>query len=291
MESVHFYSQGARLSGHLYRSSVEGAAVVVVGAWLTVKEQMPSNYAPLLAAAGVTALVFDYHGFGESGGEPREVESATKKSEDIRNAAVFLAGRMAHPARVGVLAICGSAGYTAVASVEDPVIRSIVMVAPWLHDAGIVRAIYGGEDGVNTRLARAQAARERYVASGEVEYVKAASNTDPTAAMYWEGDFLDYYLNPQRAAIPQWGGRFATMAWTEWLRFDPIAVAPRIGVPVRIVTSEASATPQGAKAFAAGLAGPHDLVWTSGTQFDFYDRPSTVRFAADRAVEHFSRTL
>jgi hypothetical protein len=60
---------------------------------------------------------------------------------------------------------------------------------------------------------------------------------------------------------------------------------------MNIITSETSATPTGAKKFAAGLRGRHDVIWTEGTQFDFYDNPSTVRFAADRAIEHLRRTL
>lgn len=81
------------------------------------------------------------------------------------------------------------------------------------------------------------------------------------------------------------------MAWKEWLEFDPIVLGPRMKVPVRIVSSEQSATPGGAKRFAAGLQVPHDVVWTTGTQFDFYDNPSTVRFGADQAMAHFLKTL
>jgi pimeloyl-ACP methyl ester carboxylesterase len=295
MEMVTFYSQGSKLVGNLHpsaRAARRGPAVAVLGSWLTVKEQMPSKYAPLLADAGFAALTFDFRGFGESEGEPREVESARSKAEDIGNAITYLQTRKdVDPERVGVVAVCASAGYTALSMVYEPAIRSVAMVAPWLHDDAIVREIYGGEAGVADRLAKARAARERYVTSGTVEYVPAASNVDPTAAMYWPGDSLDYYLNPRRGRVPQWGGRFALMAWKEWLEFDPIALAARVRAPVRIVTSEESATPSGARRFAAGLQASHDVVWTKGTQFDFYDDPATVAFAAERAVEHLERTL
>ncbi len=295
METVTFYSQGSKLVGNFHPAAGamrRGPAVAVLGSWLTVKEQMPSRYAPLLADAGFAALTFDFRGFGESEGEPREVESARSKAEDIGNAISFLRTRKdVDPDRVGVVAICASAGYTALAMVNEPAIRSVAMVAPWLHDAAIVREVYGGEAGVADRLAKARAARERYVTSGTVEYVPAASDVDPAAAMYWKGDFLDYYLNPRRGRVPQWGGRFAVMAWKEWLEFDPIALARRLRAPVRIVTSEGSATPGGARRFEACLEAPHDVVWTKGTQFDFYDDPATVAFAAGRAVEHLGRTL
>jgi fermentation-respiration switch protein FrsA (DUF1100 family) len=295
METVAFYSQGSKLAGQLHHATgtnEPGPAIIVIGSWLTVKEQMPSNYAPIVAAAGIAALTFDFCGFGESEGAPREVESPRRKGEDIRNAALWLRTRkQVDPGRIGVLAICASAGYAALAAIDEPAIRSVAMVAPWLHDAAIVSQIYGGDAGVNERRAKAVVARERYVKTGIVDYVAAASNVDPGAAMYSTGDALDYYLNPSRGAIAQWGDRFALMAWKEWLEFDSVALGVRTTVPVRIVTSEESATPEGAKRFAAGLRGPHDTVWTTGTQFDFYDNPSTVRFAAEHSIDHFTQTL
>ncbi len=164
------------------------------------------------------------------------------------------------PKRIGVLPICASSGYTVVAVKAEPGIRSIAMVAPWLHNKAIVESFYGGAVGVAERLESSRVARKRFNETGTVEYVKAASNSDQTAAMYWEGDALDYYLNPRRGAIPQWGGRFAVMAWTEWLEFDPIAMAPVVNVPTLLVTGEQTATPGGAKEFASRMIAPHDVV-------------------------------
>jgi pimeloyl-ACP methyl ester carboxylesterase len=266
--------------------------VVVTGSWTTVKEQMPANYAPILADAGFTVLTFDFRGFGESEGEPRDVESARGKAEDLRNAVACLRTHPAvDPDRIGALPICASAGYVALASLEEAHIRSIAMVAPWLHDAEILRGLYGGDDGVQQRADAALLARERYAASGDVEYVPAASGDDEHAAMHMPADQIDYYLNPRRGAIPEWGGRFAVMAWKEWLDFDPIALAPRVDVPVRLVTGEQTATPAGARKFHAGLRVAHDSVWLEGTQFDFYDQPDTVAAAAHHAIEHLRGTL
>jgi uncharacterized protein len=293
IETVRFDSHGARLTGRLYHRGGQGLpGILVTGSWMTVKEQMPAGYAPLLAEAGFAALTFDFRGFGESEGEPREVESPARKAEDLRAAARFLASHArVDRTKVGALAICASAGYAALAARGESDIRSIAMVAPWLHDQAIVRAMYGGEAGVAERLERGRAARARFEQTGQVDYVKAASNTDPSAAMYWEGDALDYYLNPRRGAVPQWGNRFALMAWPEWLAFDPIAIAGEVRVPTRLVTGDNTATPGGARQFAARMTAPHDLVSLDGTQFDFYDDPRTVRAAASAAIEHLRETL
>jgi uncharacterized protein len=295
LRTVSFDSGGRALIGRLYLPPGGGPAppvVMVTGSWTTVKEQMPARYAPLLAQAGVAALTFDFRGFGESEGQPREVESAALKAEDFRAATRFLqASREVDGRRIGALAICASAGYVAKAAPDAPAIKSLALVAPWLHDRAIVTAIYGGEAAIAERLRQARAARERFERDGAVEYVKAASNSDPTAAMYWEGDALDYYLNPRRGAVPQWGNRFAVMAWTEWLQLDAIVLADGVRAPTRVITGDQTATPGGARAFADRLTSPHDVVSLPGTQFDFYDDPKTVAAAASAAIDHFRGTL
>ncbi len=294
---VSFNSQGNQLVGQLYFRPTKNptnlpAAVIVTGSWTTVKEQMPARYAPILAEAGYATLIFDFRGFGESEGLPRDVESPKLKSEDIRAAVAFLqANGGIDSRRIGVLAICASAGYTALAAQEDPGIKSIAMVAPWLHNKEIVRQIYGGEMGVSQRMEQGKMARQIFGESGIVSYVKVASATDPSAAMFGYGDPMDYYLSPRRGAIPQWQPRFAVMSWTEWLEFDPIALADHVGVPTRIITGARTTTPEGARAFAARMKGPHDVVEVDGLQSDFYDQPRTVSSAAAAAIAHFRRTL
>jgi pimeloyl-ACP methyl ester carboxylesterase len=295
-ERVTFESHGQKLVGVLHfparNAAARTPAVIVTGSWTTVKEQMPANYAPHLAEAGFAALTFDFRGYGESEGKPRDLESAAMKAEDIRAAVRFLHSNPKVDAnRIGVLPLCASSGYTVVAAKDEPGIKSIAMVAPWLHNRAIVESFYGGAVGVAERLEKARAARKRFTETGTVDYLKAASNTDASAAMYWEGDALDYYLNPARGAIPQWGAKFAVMAWTEWLEFDPIAMASQLKVPTRLVTGEQTATPGGAKQFASLMTAPHDLVSLEGTQFDFYDNPKTVAAAAAAAIEHFRSTL
>ena len=73
-----FPSDGASLVGRIYRNVDDlvtpQPTVVVTGAWLTVKEQMPRTYALRLAEQGITAFTFDFTGFGQSGGAPRQLE-------------------------------------------------------------------------------------------------------------------------------------------------------------------------------------------------------------------------
>ncbi|WP_280184033.1 alpha/beta hydrolase [Nocardia cyriacigeorgica] len=291
MNKVEFDSDSVELVGNLFLPADGGAApgVVVAGTWTSVKELMADRYAQRLAERGFAALSFDFAGFGESAGEPRDVENPARKVRDIRNAVGFLAG---HPAvdgnRVGALGICAAAMYMSDNAADDPTVKSLALVAPWLHDATVCEQVYGGSEAVAAKLALAREARSRYDETGEIDYVPVVSATDDRAAMPYQ---IDFYLNPARGGIPAWPNRFAVMSWADWLTYDAIALAPHITQPTILVHSEDAAIPDGARRFHSGLAGPKDIVWTEGTQFDFYDQEPQVTIALDAVAAHFQRTL
>ncbi|WP_394838659.1 alpha/beta fold hydrolase [Pendulispora rubella] len=302
VEHLTFDSHGTRLVGVLRlpaNATTKLPAVLVTGSWTTVKEQMPAVYAERLAAAGYAALTFDFRGFGESvpvaeARRPEDVpahfESPSRKVEDIRAAVDALSNLDAVDAqRIGLVAVCASSGYAAVESADDARVRSLVFIAPWLHDGELVRAIYGGEEGVKTRTEAGLAAEREYRETQRPAYVPAASATDTSAAM---GNF-EYYLSARRAGIPQWGNRFAVMSWPGWLGFDAAQIAAaRIRAPTRFVHSEAGAVPDGVRRFASRMVAPHDIQWLTGpSQFDFYDDPLTVDRSVQLAIDHLQRTL
>ncbi len=266
-----------------------GPIVVVTGSWTTVKEQQANFYARLLAAEGITTMTFDFRGFGQSQGTPRDLEDPSRKIEDINAAVGYVSSLdMVDTDRIGALGICASAGYQASNAATDGRVRSLAMVAPWLHNTELVAPYYGGTDGVAARRHLAAVAAEKYQTSGVVDFMQAISETDESAAMV--GPF-DYYLDPSRGAIPEWDARLAVMSWEPWLTFNPIQVAPQIDIPVQMVHSQDGAVPNGARAFYDGLDGPKDIVWTDGTQLDFYDQPAQVDVSMAAITAHFRTTL
>ena len=74
MQEVTFTSAGVHLVGHLFLppnfdETAQYPSAIVTGSWTSVKEQMPDEYASLLAQQGILALTFDFTGFGQSEGE------------------------------------------------------------------------------------------------------------------------------------------------------------------------------------------------------------------------------
>lgn len=292
---VSFNSEGLVLKGTLhlpaaFDESKQYTGVVVTGSWTTVKEQMPDGYAARLAEQGYVALSFDFRNYGESEGQPRNYEDPALKAADIVNASRYLQGLpFVADEKVGGLAICASAGYMAQALTEGAPIQAATFVAPWLHNGEIVKLIYGGKEGVEAKITKAEEAKARFAKTGTADYVPAISTSNPEAAMY--GDF-DYYLNAERGAIPAWGNQFAVMAWKGWLTFDPLSMAPRISTPINIVHSQAAAVPMGTEQFYQNLSGDKNITWLDNVQqFDFYDQEPYTSDAVTSAARWFSQHL
>jgi uncharacterized protein len=292
--SVSFDSEGSQLSGTLYvppahTSGTQVPGIVVTGSWTTVKEQMAGLYAQRLAQRGFVTLAFDFRHWGASEGHPRQWESPERKIRDIANAVAFLQACPEVAAdRIGALGICASAGYVAHAITRGAPLRSVALVASWLHDAATIPAIYGGDSGISHRLEAARAARAQFERTGNATYVPAYDPHDPEAAMFFP---LDYYAQDDRGAIREWTNRFAVMSWADWLTFDAMAAAAAMAVPTLMVHADDAALPENARRFFAAIPGPKHLFWTVGTQTDFYDREPQVGLAVDVAVAHFRRTL
>jgi fermentation-respiration switch protein FrsA (DUF1100 family) len=290
---VAFKSEGLLLKGNLYLPKgfdepKKHKALVVTGSWTTVKEQMPALYAQKLADNGFVALTFDFRYFGESEGQPRQYENPADKIADIRSAVDYLASLPFVDAdNIAGVGVCASTGYMSYAAAADSRLKTIVLVAPWLHDAALIEAIYGSRPGgVNGLLERSRAAAKQFAEHGNTAYVAAASTTDPQAAMYLPDPAYDYYLNPNKGAIPEWKNSFAEMSWKPWLTFDGIAAAKGIQQPVLLVHSENGAIPQGARQFYKNLPGEKEFTWINPqfNQLDMYYVPEAITEATAPAI-------
>ncbi len=294
MKKVNFESNNQNLVGNLYLPDnyQEGdklPGVVVTGAWTTVKEQMPATYAEAMANRGYAVLAFDFRNWGESSGNQRQLENPTNKTQDIIAAANYLTTRPEVDAnRIAGLGICASAGYMANAALQSENIKTIALVAPWLHNREIVNQVYGGEESVQSLIDTSRQAQAKYETTGELSLIPAASMTDENALMYQ----APYYTEENRGMIPEYINEFNLASWEGWLTFDAITIAENLIKPVLIIHSEDAAIPQGAKAFYQSLSGEKSQIWLeSTTQFDFYDSPEAVSMASYEVAAYFEKIL
>jgi uncharacterized protein len=288
-----FHSQGVPLAARVFRETPaldqRQRAVVVMGSWLTVKEQMASLYARQLARLGYAALVFDFSGFGQSGGEPRRAEIPGRKIADIAAAVRFLRTlAFVDAERIGCVAICASAQYTLQALAEGVDIRSFASVAGWFHDPVSLAPFYGGSTGVELRLERARAAIDAFLRDGTVTLVPAYRDGDDRAGMHFR---LDYYALASRGAVPAWANEMAEMTWLYWLAYDGMSSAAAVRTPSLFVHSDGCAFPEHVRRVHAAVNAPKALAWGEGAQTDFYDQPRAVEFAVQEVDQWFGKTL
>ncbi|MEM7084044.1 MAG: alpha/beta fold hydrolase [Pseudomonadota bacterium] len=288
--SVTFNSAGQTLAGDLYLPDgyVDGTqlpGVVVTGAWTTVKEQMAGTYAAQLADRGFAALAFDFRGWGASPDDVPYLENPTRKTQDIEAAVEYLASRPEVLVdRIGGLGVCASSGYMSDAALNSKWIKSVALVAPWLHDKTIVNDVYGGESGVAALIA---AGRDAERAPNPV-ILEAASLTNEQAVMYQ----APYYTDPSTGLVPEYDNQFNAASWEGWLTYDAMVTAKLTSQPTLLVHSEAAAIPQGARQYAELLGDKATTRWLDNvTQFDFYSEPEAVQTASDAVAAHFTKTL
>lgn len=285
---VTFENEGSILTGTLYlpeeRDERPLPTVIVTGAWTSVQEQMPANYAREMAERGFAAFTFDFRGWGKSGDLPnsvRFVESPAAKTSDIRAAIDFVATLPEVNARqIHGLGICASAGYMVDAVSGNARVQRVGLVAPWLHNSKIVEEVYGGKDGVAGLIEVSHAAEIK----GD-DVIPAAGPEGAEGVLMPIGG---YYYETDRGAIPEYDNKWNNAGWEGWLTYAPADNPKRLDKPLAIVHSESAAIPQGVQAFLAGFAGEATAEWLENvTQFDFYDNPEDVTRAADTMAEHF----
>ncbi|MFK3980634.1 alpha/beta hydrolase [Micromonospora sp. NPDC050397] len=288
-QQVEFPSSGETLIGDLYVPTTEPGrrcpAVIVVGAWGTVKEQMPGGYAREMASRGYLALTFDFRGWGGSTGRPRSMEDPFAKAADIVAAAEFLGSRpdVARDA-IGGIGICAGSAYMATAATRTEFIRSVALVAPALPSRATVEEQLGGQPGVTAVLSMAREARDEYDSTGNERLVPAVPPMPEDSV-----DEPDYYHDRTRGAVPQWNNTFNPASWLSWLEYDAHAAAAALTDPLLIVHSEAAVKPDSVREFIALVPGEVRQIWLDDvTQFDFYDRPGPMQLAGEAMADHFA---
>jgi fermentation-respiration switch protein FrsA (DUF1100 family) len=287
IEGFRFVSGGQPMVGDLHLPAGQPLAVAVMcGAWTSVKEQATGAYARALAERGYAALAFDHRYFGQSGGEPRQLEKPTDKVQDVRNAVgAVIADEKTRELPVVVVGICAGGGYALRAVAGDERVRAFAGVAGAYSDAALMRARMG--EAFDQLVARGRAAEEKWQASRIAEMIPAVAEAGGDVAMPFQEGFA-YYGSPDRGAVPTYVNRFAVQSYAHVLTWDAIGAAPSISIPVLIVHSDKAALPDLARRVLAEVRGPAKDVWlNSRNHVDFYDSPELIASAADAMADHF----
>ena len=300
VERVNFSNEGVPIVGLLFLpDGVERApGVVALGPFGFVKEQAPMQYATRLAREGFVVLIFDPRHSGESGGEPRRLESPSAKIEDVRTAIRWLARRPeVDPARLGALGICQGASEMIAVAADDPAIRAVALVSgQYLYRENLLGFFGGGGPTLDQRIARGRAALAKFKESGAVEYTPVVSIRDKSVGLPWPPihDWYQPWTTAKWGEPSRWENRYATMSDVEVWSFDVDSHARGLEKPTLIVHGEQS------DGLVAAARHVHDLIPAQLKRLvivagvfhtRFYDDPIVVDPAAAEVAAWFDAHL
>jgi fermentation-respiration switch protein FrsA (DUF1100 family) len=282
-----FSCEGDRLVGVLHLPELPPvAAIVTTGPLTSVKEQATGAYARALAERGFAVLAFDHRSFGESDGQPRQLEHPERKAADVRAAVTALvADERTRNLAVAAVGVCAGGGYMARAVADDPRICAFAGVAGYYSDAaGFARS---APEEYRAAIERGLAAERRWRATGEVETIPAVGPDGGDVAMPLR-EAYEFYGTP-RGAVDNYRNAFAVQSLAYTTPFDAQEAASRIRVPTLLVHSENALSPPLARRFYAAVTTPKAELWLqSRGQIDFYDDPRLIEPAADAITDHLA---
>lgn len=204
-QKVQFHNHfGISLAADLYypkKHTGKLPALAISGPFGAVKEQASGLYAQELAKRGFLTLAFDPSYTGESGGQPRYMNSPDINTEDYQAAIDYLSTHdLVDSEKIGIIGICGWGGIALNAAAIDPRIK--VTIASTMYDMsrvtgnGYFDEADSEEARYHTRLALANQRTADYQ-TGTYKMAGGVPDTLPEDAPQFVKDYYAYYKEPR----------------------------------------------------------------------------------------------
>jgi uncharacterized protein len=284
VEMVEFASQGTVLRGRLYHGPAprpSGGVVMTHGTSATIG-MVTDRYAEVFHDAGLAVLLYDHHGFGASGGEPRQQINPWIQARGYRDALTHLCAHPGiDPSRIALWGDSYSAGHALIVGAVDPRPAAVVVQVPALgaappppDPAGELFAALAAtlEDG-DVRGTPETTTRPLPVVSPD--QLGSPSLLTPVSAFRW---FIEYggrhgtgWQNRATRAVPPTPAPYHAGLATPHLRKPLLAmIAPEDEMPhadPAVTRAAVDAVPAGAE--IVEVEGGHfGLLWHPGALFD-----------------------
>lgn len=258
-----------------------------------VKEQVSGTYAKRLAEAGFVTVAFDASYQGESGGEPRGVDSPFNRVDDISYVIDYLNTLpYVDSSKIGALGICAGGGATIAAAPIEKRIKAAAGVSTF--DVGAAnRAI--GKDAINETLEKVAVQRENEAKGDPILYVPIIPDTKeqlPEEAPEFLVEAVDYYRTP-RGYHPRATNRATFTSVPDALKFYPWEnLGTMMTAPLLLIAGDKADTlPFSQAAYDADNA-PKELYLVKGaTHVDMYDKEPYLSEAVIKLADFFNQNL
>lgn len=195
---------GITLAADMYTpKKAEGKlpAIAVSGPFGAVKEQSSGLYAQEMAERGFLSIAFDPSFTGESGGQPRDVNSPDINVEDFQAAVDFLSVQdNVDPNRIGIIGICGWGGMALQTAAIDTRIKATVTSTMYDMSRVTANGYFDADDNEEARhKMRVSLSQQRTADYKAGSYAKAGGVVDPLPedAPKFVKDYYAYYKTPR----------------------------------------------------------------------------------------------
>ncbi|GAA1992961.1 alpha/beta hydrolase [Amycolatopsis minnesotensis] len=281
-EEFLFGEVGRRCAAWLYRPSDPGArppCVVMAHGLGAVRAMGLDSYASRFADAGMAVLVFDYRGFGDSEGEPRQVVDIDSQLRDWA-AAVDCARRFpgVDGTRIALWGTSFSGGHVLTLAARDPRFAAVVSQVPYLG----LPARRGLPRGHTIRLALS-ALRDRARAVVRVRPLLLQTIGEPGSRAFLREAGAEEKFRSLLAPGASWHNTVAARVVLGLPRYRPGDQAADVECPLLLCACENDAITPLAPVAEAALAAPRaELCSYQGEHFDIYRGPVFDRAVTDQ---------
>ncbi|ACC98431.1 Hydrolases family protein [Elusimicrobium minutum Pei191] len=301
MEKVIFKNRiGIEIAGHMYMpknidKNKKHPAIVVGHTFTGVKEQTSGLHAQKLAEMGFVTLAFDASFWGESGGQPRNIEIPDIRIEDFIAAVDFLSTQsLVDAGRIGLLGICGGGGYVVSAAAIDHRVKAVATVS--MYDLGRAR-----RQGLGDAISYEQRMKTLdLIGDLRTKEFRGEKRTDTLGvpASITDKDtentreFYDYYRTP-RAQHPNTDTAYSLVSQAAMMNFFPFiqieTISPR---PLLFIVGERAVSAYFSEDAYSKAAQPKELYVVPGaSHVDLYDRPEYMKLTIPKLDSFFKQNL
>jgi len=268
-----------------------GRPVVVLGHGLAgTQDAGLEPFARAFSDAGLDALTFDYRGFGESGGEPRQRVRLADQVADF-HAAVGAARRLpgVDPDRVVLWGISLAGGHVLQVAAERADIAAVIAVVPMVD--GLAAARHAMDSHAPAELLRSTGrgicSRISDRLGREQVMMPVVARPGQLGALTLPGAYEDYLS----IAGPSWRNEVQADVGLELGSRAPLQAAGRLTVPVlvQIADFDRSAPPYAAA--KAAFAARAEVRHYPGDHFDLFAGKAWHEAAVRHAVAFLQRKL
>jgi pimeloyl-ACP methyl ester carboxylesterase len=281
-QDLTFQAGGDSCAAWLYPAAGgEAVAPVVVmahGLSGTRRDRL-GPFAERFAAAGITALVFDHRGFGDSDGEP-DLFHPRRQLEDWLAAIGFARSLPAvDPDRVATFGSSMGGGNALAAAAEDPRIAAAVSQVPFID---ILRQAHRSP---------ARVVAQAVLAAVRGRHLPAVGQPDEAAFINAPGGEEGWRHVVAIGEDSRWRNRISAR-WLLGRPYRPARHAARLHCPWLVCVGEADRVAKPGPAIAAARRAPQGELRTYAgvDHFDVYDGPEHEAIVADE-VEFLRRHL